>query len=124
VIDENPDSFVRLELVTQTIRIYALKSISSTKTTCLVLEASWAINTIAYPKQDVRTRRVIECFDIYLDMLEGFRLHPGQTCSTIRGFFHELLELRGTGYICVIIRYKFLARTNYITILELMVQVL
>jgi len=122
VVDENPDSFVGLELVTQTMRIYALKSISGTEATRLVSEASWAINTTAYPEQDVRTRRVIECFDTYLDMLEGFRLHPGQTRSAIRGSFHELLESRGAGYVCVVVGYGFLARTNCITMLELAVQ--
>ncbi len=68
------------------------------------------------------TRRVKECWDTYLDMLEEFRQHPGETRSTIRATLRELLELHGAGYVCVVVFYGLLVRTNCTTILERAVQ--
>jgi len=122
IADEHPDGFVGLEPVPQTLMICAAGDMAGAEAMCRVTEASWAINTCAYPDQDVRTRKVRECLETYLNMLQEFREHPGQTRFAIRASLHELVESRGAGYAYVVVGYGFLARTNCATTLERAVQ--
>lgn len=122
VLDEKPDSFDEFESAIPALRTCATRIIAGAESTHLVTDASAALISTAYPDLDVMTRRVKECWDTYLDMLEEFRQHPGETHSTIRATLRELLELHGAGYVCVVVFYGLLVRTNCTTILERAVQ--